>query len=270
MSTEHQDSLEWNAQTAYKCYYESGAYDSRYPCCNSRVLNTISQYTRYATRILDFGCGSGRYTVPLLMNTTASVVAYDVCAAALQQLRARLRSEPCGDRVICCNEPFEALHTLGTYDVILAMFGVISHIARRSERIRLLEGLRTLLTRSPESRLIISVPNSYRRFWWQQMRHTYLRRTGRPLPPAFEPGDIFYSRTMAEECISMFYHLYSVSGIREELETAGYDILGVLPESLLPENWVTGSRILNRLDAVVSRRLPPQLAYGIVIVAGAY
>ena len=78
---------------AYERYFASGFYDQRYPRHNAQSLATILKVGRGARAILDFGCGDGRYILPLLHTTTAQLYAYDICPVALSSLERRIAGE---------------------------------------------------------------------------------------------------------------------------------------------------------------------------------
>ena len=63
---------------SYDHYYGSGLYDVRYPRPNPPTYRSALRLARTASRILDFGAGSGRYTMPFLRATNAFVCAYDI------------------------------------------------------------------------------------------------------------------------------------------------------------------------------------------------
>src|ERR1700750_1461971 len=71
---------------SYNRYYDSGLYDARYPRPNPSTFRAALDRGGPATRILDFGAGTGRYTLPLLHATDAFVCAYDISADACQAL----------------------------------------------------------------------------------------------------------------------------------------------------------------------------------------
>jgi hypothetical protein len=71
---------------SYNRYYGSGLYDARYPRPNPPTYRSAQRLARTSSRILDFGAGSGRYTMPFLHATNAFVCAYDISADACQAL----------------------------------------------------------------------------------------------------------------------------------------------------------------------------------------
>jgi SAM-dependent methyltransferase len=62
---------------SYNRYYDSGLYDARYPRPNPSTYRAALQLAGPATGILDFGAGTGRYTLPFLHATDAFVCACD-------------------------------------------------------------------------------------------------------------------------------------------------------------------------------------------------
>src|SRR5437868_14935250 len=98
-----------------------------------------------ASTILDFGCGIGRYTVPILGHTKANIVAYDLSHTSLNQLDSNCKSHPRRCHLKILKGPAEGFQEHGPYDLILCLFGVLSHIAGQDERQKTLRTLRTAL-----------------------------------------------------------------------------------------------------------------------------
>ena len=71
---------------SYDHYYGSGLYDARYPRPNPPTYRTALRLAAASSRILDFGAGSGRYTLPLLQATNAFICAYDISTDACRSL----------------------------------------------------------------------------------------------------------------------------------------------------------------------------------------
>ena len=83
------------------------------------------------------------------------------------------------------------------------------------------------------------------------------------------PGDIEYTRRISGQAQTFFYHLYSLSRLREDLAEGGWRVESVEAECLLPEWLVTQYRVFSRLDARLQRLLPAALGYGIRVAARA-
>lgn len=252
----------------YDLYFLGGDYRRRYPRPNAATLACVlTNGGRDAQRILDFGCGDGRYCMALLERTRAHVTAYDISASSLIALNARLSGTPLRGRVsLAGTDMSQLLQTYAApYDVVLMLFGVLSLIGDRAARIESLSQLRRLT--ADDGRLVISVPSIARRRPLELLRHAWARRQRRARPPLDEGGNIRFTREVGGKPLTFFYHLYGVRDLREELSRAGYAVLRCEAESLLPEWCVTQSRMLGWLDRNLCRRLPAVLGYGIRIVA---
>ena len=252
----------------YDLYFLGGDYGRRYPRPNAATLGfVLANGGRDAQRILDFGCGDGRYCLALLEHTRAHVTAYDISASSLIALNARLSGTPFRGRVSLAGTGMsQLLHTYAApYDVVLMLFGVLSLIGDRAARIDTLSQLRCLI--AEDGRLVVTVPSIARRRPVELLRHALARRLGRARPPLDEGGNIRFTREVSGKPLTFFYHLYGVRDLTDELSQAGYAVQCCEAESLLPEWCVTQSRVLGWLDRKLSRRLPAVLGYGIRIVA---
>ena len=253
---------------AYERYFASGFYDQRYPRHNAQSLATILTVGRDARAILDFGCGDGRYVLPLLHTTAARIFAYDICPVALTSLERRIAGEPGRDRVQAILGPREDYTGGAPVDLALIMFGVLGHIPGRANRVATLRRIHQLLTRDGGGHLVVSVPNAARRFRAEQQEHQAALAAGTPRPPAREEGDILYSRQHGGEQIELFYHLYSPEMLTGELRDAGFKGIRLQAESVWPESGVTRSGTLAALDRLIRPVTPTGLGYGILATAG--
>jgi SAM-dependent methyltransferase len=250
----------------YDHYYASDEYRLRYPVPNYATLDYVM--TRGASRgtnILDFGCGNGRYGMALLERTQASITGYDISRASLAEFEAVLQRTSYRDRVTLIHGELEKLDHVKPHDVVLMLFGVLSHIGTRAKRLDALRKIRSLIT--PNGKLILSVPSIYRRRPMELLKFWVQRRLGLARAPQNEPGNIFFSRAIHGKPVVFFYHLYSVRRLREELALSGFKISECAPESFLPEWLVTQSPLAHRLDSLVLRILPASLGYGIRVTA---
>src|SRR5690242_15381167 len=130
---------------SYDHYYGSGLYDARYPRPNPPTYRTARQHATTAARILDFGAGSGRYTLPLLPATTAFICACDISADACRTLQSHPAATAARHRLLITTDP-QAARAAGPYDLAIALFGVLSHIETAHHRITALRELRSALT----------------------------------------------------------------------------------------------------------------------------
>ena len=247
---------------SYDRYISSGLYDRRYPRPNRRTLQKMRRCLPSGGRFLDVGAGTGRYILPLLQMTGTSAVAHDICPVARKTLAERFAEFVRAERLVIRGEDADALagdHPQA-FDLGLLAFGVLAHVARRAERLRLLRAMRAML--KSDGTLILSVPNARRRFRAEQ-------RTSAPLIGAgkLEPGDILYKRGQDNGAIQLFYHLYTLAEVRDDLTEAGFRVTDVGAESLLSERTVVSDPLTGWLDAMACRLAPASLGYDLLAVA---
>lgn len=239
----------------YNTYYETGCYDSRYPRPNERVLQVLDKTLNRvgAGAVIDFGCGNGRYLLPMLDMGSHRMTGFEICPQSLGTLEHRLNALGLEGRVQLVQEDFSALNRLHEGNpaaMAMMMFGVLSHIPERTQRMNTLRLLSNLLD-PLHGRLVLSVPNRLRRF-------RELQRNGR---------DVIYHRNCNGRDISLFYHLYDPKTLRQDLEEAGFTVEKIMAESLLPESWITNNRLLGKIDGMLSNLIPACFGYGLLTVA---
>jgi ubiquinone/menaquinone biosynthesis C-methylase UbiE len=255
-------SIEAMMSKVYDFYYSTEAYCHRYPVANKATLDFILKSgAATAKNMLDFGCGNGRYAMALLDSCDADIVGCDISSASLAEFSRRLQQSEARKRVQLVHGGAISIAGRQRFDMIMMMFGVLSHIGRRDERIRTLRQLRELM--KPDGTLVLSVPNIHRRRpieqLWTRLRdivHAY----GKTL---FQAGDIQFKRKISGRELTFFYHLYSISGLRDELAQAGFVLRACRAESFLPEWLVTQYPIVAAFDRMMLRILPASLGYGI-------
>ena len=247
---------------SYDRYISSGLYDRRYPRPNRRTLRKMKRSLPAGGRFLDVGAGTGRYTLPLLQVTGTSGIALDICPVARTTLAERLGEFVRAERLAIRGEDADALAAdhPQTFDLALLAFGVLAHVAGRAERLRLLRAIRSML--KADGTLILSVPNARRRFRAEQ-------RSSAPLVDAgkLEPSDILYKRGQDDGEIQLFYHLYTLAEVRDDLAEAGFRVTNVGAESLLSERTVVSNPLTGWLDAMACRIAPTSLGYDLLAVA---
>ncbi len=253
----------WYIKKSYIHYFHSGTYDKRYPYPNRRTLGYVLDKAGKSKHILDYGCGNGRYTIPLLRNTAAQISVYDTCDFAVKQLNERVQSIGLSDRInnLTVENLFDGKEK---YDLILGLFGVLSHINKRESRIQLLKKLFNLL--NEDGSLIISVPNSIRRFPVLQAKSALYRRKG-IAGIASEHGDVKYERKLGGKKTEFYYHLYNTSRLLSEIKQAGFTPEIITSESILPESWVVRSDLNSIFDNYLCKLLPAKFGYGLLITA---
>lgn len=256
--------LAWMAKT-YDKYFSTGFYEKRYPVANRQtfqaILAELKNLAPGPKHILDFGCGSGRYLLPVLKCMEGNFTAYDISEATLKLLAGRLEVEGGLDRVSILHGDLDKLagyiEKRGKVDFIMLMFGVLSHVGNKAARMKVLRSLKSFLA-DGSSRIILSVPNKLRRF----RNGPSVQRTGP------EPEDITYSRRYKGDDMTFFYHLYTPESLLAELQEAGLKVYRICPESYFPESWVTCSSLVSMIDKTLCKFIPSQHGYGILAVAG--
>lgn len=250
----------------YDHYFACQDYQKRYPAPNAATLTFLFAHgAGQAGQILDFGCGNGRYALALLQQTQATVTGYDISLAALQAFKNLLDSTRFGPRARLLTGPLAVLEDGERFDMVLMLFGVLSHVGGQAARAEVLRQLHASM--EPHGRLVLSVPSVWRRRPRELLRAALKRRTGQAQGVQAEPGNIEFTRLLGGEPHTFFYHLYSARSLRRELLACGFAVEAMEAESVLPEWLVTQNRTLGRLDAWVSRILPAGLGYGIRVVA---
>ncbi|MBP2297013.1 class I SAM-dependent methyltransferase [Azospirillum rugosum] len=249
----------------YDEYYRTGLYKHRYPTPNEEVFAlVVRSVEEVGNRVLDFGCGNGRYAAPLLDHTDARVIGYDISRVALDDLGARCREYRDNGRLVLIDGDLDNFtreaEPQAPFDLALLMFGVLGHVPTRAGRLETLRRVASLLR--PGGRLIASVPNARRRFHAEQAASRERIERGE-----LEPGDITYTRQAEDQEITLYYHLYTPESFVEELEEAGFLVTALEAESVLPESGVVSSLLLRGIDRLLGAVLPVRFAYGFLAVA---
>ncbi|MEM7490267.1 MAG: class I SAM-dependent methyltransferase [Pseudomonadota bacterium] len=239
---------------AYATYFESGHYTRRYPGPNPTVWRRVLRRIGPEARVIDYGCGSGRYLLGL-QGRVAAAAGFDVSEAALTLLRASALAQGWDDLDILGPDVATLdAHVAreGPADLVLCLFGVIGHIADPAERAATLLRLRRAV-RPDSGRLLISVPNAARRFRAEQ------RDAG--------DGPIRYVREMGDMQVALTYRLFTPAQLREELTEAGFRVERMDAESVVPESWLLRRPAARWLDAALTPLCPAGWGYGILAEA---
>lgn len=256
-----QGQASWRAalERPYDAYFRSRYYDRRYPAPNPGTLSFLWRHQAHgAARVLDVGCGNGRYALPLLERLGGELVGCDISGAALDAFRARLAGHPAGHRVSLVQAEVGALDASMRFDRILMLFGVLSHVGPRSARLETLAQLRARA--APGALLLLSVPSI-----WRRMPLALLRSVA--ACPGGAWGDVRYQRTIEGKPQTFHYHLYGLHDLRNELRSGGWALREVEAESVLTEAQVCRSPRLARFDDRLRALVPPFIGYGIRAVA---
>ena len=252
-------------QVLYDRYFASDQYRQRYPQPNQSSLGCIKRHLVSSdVSLLDVGCGNGRYLIPLLQLQGLQwqqVVACDISSSALHELQKNLGHSPEKIPIELILGSVDALPEGLRFDVALLMFGVLSHVGNRTDRQTFLKGLRHLA--GENARLVLSVPNRWRR--------RPIELLGSMLKPQSKTdrADIEFGRRIDGQVQYFFYHLYTIRELRLELAQAGWKLVKLEPESLLPEWLITQNQWLAGWDGWLCQWLPASWGYGIRAVATA-
>ena len=129
---------------SYDDYYRIGLYTSRYPKANIRVLNTLFQHAQFLAQdslALDYGCGNGRYSYPILKQTNLHLYGFDISEIAVQQ--AKQATQPFSERVDWFSDQNQLHQHVEDRDekfqLGMLLFGVMSHIREQKDRANLLK-----------------------------------------------------------------------------------------------------------------------------------
>ncbi len=244
--------------TAYEDYYGSQHYEHRYPAPNPSTLSFLRRHGLHqAISLLDLGCGSGRYAMPLLAQGSAQITGCDPAAAALDIFRRRVQDGALQARVRLVHGDVGALPDASRFDGFLLLFGVLGILGPREQRVATLRRLRALAL--PGARMALTVPSAWRRLPWAHIRAWWQAPD--------QPHDIQYVRRIQGQVRHFSYHLYQVDGLRQELADAGWQLQVLEPESVLPESWVCRWPALARLDGHLQGLTPAALGYGLRALA---
>lgn len=237
---------------SYQKYYGSGQYDRRYPAPNPTIWRRLQALVDPQTSVLDFGCGSGRYLLPLQARV-ARAAGYDVSDAAIELLRAQAAARGWNDLSVLG----PGLETLDDYvvrhgpvDLVLCLFGVLAHITDPKARAEALARMRAVL-KPGRGRLLLSVPNIARRFVREQ------RQT-----PGAGDGHVNYTRRINGASVPLGYQLFDVARLKRELAEAGFTLRQLGCESVLPESVILNRPMLGRIDGVLTPICPLRWCYG--------
>jgi tRNA (uracil-5-)-methyltransferase TRM9 len=258
---------------SYDHYYDSGVYDARYPRPNPSTYRCALRLASSATRILDFGAGSGRYTMPLLRSTNAFLCAYDISVDAGEILKARASSAGVASQRLLVTSDLDVARSMGPYDLALALFGVLSHIEKSEDRMKVLTSIRSML--APGGRFLVTVPNSFRRF---PLHASRCRDSGngdnRPLAASTRsyfprPRLVIYSHRLEDVQEAFPYYLFSRQGFARELSDSNFFLDVLEADSVLPERNLVRNSSLEPVDSFLCWMLPSWAGYGLRAVCTA-
>jgi hypothetical protein len=180
----------------------------------------------------------------------------------------RATSADVGGERLLTTPSLEAARSAGPYDLVISLFGVLSHIEVAENRIDALNSMRSMLT--AHGRLLLTVPNAVRRFpshtssagqVSQSRRGSYVRaRTGRYYPAARQ---VTYRHTLDNAERLFPYYLYSRRQLASDLAAAGFAVEVLQADSILPERNLARSPVLAPVDDLLRLLLPSRAGYGL-------
>ena len=252
---------------SYNRYYGSGLYDARYPRPNPPTYRSALQLAAPSSRILDFGAGSGRYTMPFLHATNAFVCAYDISADACTALELQAAASGIASQRLLVTADLDAARAAGPYDLAVALFGVLSHIEGKENRIDILGAIRSVLSR--DGLLLLTVPHALRRFPLHASPEGRggegssgpARARARRYFPSARP--VIYRHHLENEAMPFPYYLFSRRELAAELSAAGFALEILESDSILPERRLVRRPALAPVDDVLCRLLPSWAGYGL-------
>ncbi|MEO0565715.1 MAG: class I SAM-dependent methyltransferase, partial [Chloroflexota bacterium] len=135
-----------------------------YDAENADKTDDIDFYTELAEEIdgpiLDVGCGSGRVVLPLALNGY-TVLGIDDNTAMLARARQRIARQPQFYETLTLHEGDILTHQINeTFSLILLTYNMLMHFHDVDAQINLLQRMRQLIADSPNSRLVLDLPNA--------------------------------------------------------------------------------------------------------------
>jgi SAM-dependent methyltransferase len=207
-------------------------------------------------KILDFGCGDGRL-FNLLENlnkklksniNSLEIICYDPSLKGLELLKNtlikknynlnysideikssgyikyKLSKNNINIVIIhgnACDNLKQIKSLIGSHiDLAVLMFGVLSHIIGKNNRINLLATIKTSLNLNGV--LVLNVPTK-KHFIKDLYHYNYLRENHltEELSSATEEGDIYYLRKSDNKIIKNYYHIYNFKELTLNIKSAG-------------------------------------------------
>ncbi len=145
-----------------KCYFEENDKRTMQPRCSPYIDRQIERMVAEGNlspqdRILDVGCGIGRYTLPLA-DRNYNIEGLDIAGGLLQQLLQRKQIP-----VHCADIAYPPAELLGRFDVVVGFFA-LHHMFDLE---RAFVGIAKLL--KPGGRVLFLEPNPYNPLYYIQI-----------------------------------------------------------------------------------------------------
>jgi hypothetical protein len=212
--------------------------------------------------------------MPFLRATNAFVCAYDISADACKALELQAATADAGSQRLLITADLGAVRAAGPYDLVVALFGVLSHIEGRENRIDTLGSIRSVLSR--EGLLLLTVPHALRRFplhaspegRGSEDSRAFARVQARRYFPSARP--VIYRHHIENEAMPFPYYLFSRRELISELSAAGFALMVLESDSILPERRLVRRPALTPVDDFLCRLLPSWAGYGLRAICRAW
>jgi SAM-dependent methyltransferase len=207
----------------------------------------VERFVRPGSLLLDVGCGTG-LDAAWYAARGYRVLAYDISAGMVDQLRQRCASEIAQEKVVPFTAPFagfaEAVAGRPRPDAVVANYGVVNAMPEPRE---FFDAMAPLV--APGSPLIVSVLNP---FYWRDMTHRWwwsaLRRSGRTR-----------GIVTSGEGVATYRHFVSslVAAARPAFRLRERASLGALvPRAGTPLDWESPRSLAERVESRLWKTFP--------------
>jgi hypothetical protein len=173
-----------------------------------------------------------------------------------------------GSQRLLITADLDAVRTAGPYDLVVALFGVLSHIEGKETRIDILSSIRSVLSR--DGLVLITVPHALRRFplhassgagGGESSGVFSAPAHGRRYFPSARP--VIYRHHVENDVRPFPYYLFSRRELTAELSAAGFALEVLESDSILPERRLVSRPALEPVDEFLCRLLPSWAGYGL-------
>lgn len=176
-----------------------------------------------AKRVLDLGCGTGRWAVPLALQGY-DVIGVDLSPDLLSQLNQKAATA--GVSVPCVQANLVELDCLvdESCDAAICLFSTLGMVNGRKNRLCMLRHVARILR--PGGRLLVHAHNRWQNLWHSPGRRWLLANLAQTLRGRAEWGDRIFSDRGVQQ---LFLHIYSRRELHQELRRAGFQIVECIP-----------------------------------------
>jgi hypothetical protein len=206
--------------------------------------------------------------MPFLHATNAFVCAYDISADACRALELQAAAAGVGGERLLITADLDTVQAAGPYDLVVALFGVLSHVEGKGNRIDILRSIRSVL--GSEGVLLLTVPHVLRRFPLHTSPGTHssngngesrFRAQASRYFPSARP--VIYHHYLGNEARPFPYYLFSRRELTSEITAAGLVLETLESDSILPERMLVRRPALAPADGLLCRLLPSWAGYGL-------